>query len=163
MAKIFNVIYELIRKISVVVYSLYYKSLFKGEKNKLRIYGNIVVKKAENITIGNNCTINDYVFLHGDGGIKIADNVTISAYAKIISTSLDTSNWQVTYMEKEHISKEITIGEGTWICSGVTILPGVKITGKGVIVAAGSVLNKDIEEDFVLVGGTPARVIKKLG
>lgn len=41
-----------------------------------------------------------------------------------------------------------------------TILPGVKI-GNGAVVAAGSVVVKDVG-DNVLVGGVPAKVIREL-
>ena len=45
------------------------------------------------------------------------------------------------------------------IGAGVTILPGVTI-GKGAIVGAGAVVNKDVEP-YVIVGGVPAKFIKK--
>lgn len=55
--------------------------------------------------------------------------------------------------------KGITIGNDVWIGLGAIILNGVKI-GDGVTVAAGSVVTKDIP-DYCVVGGVPARVIKK--
>ena len=41
-----------------------------------------------------------------------------------------------------------------------TILQGVKV-GKGSIIAAGSVVTKDVEE-FSVVAGVPAKCIKKI-
>lgn len=43
---------------------------------------------------------------------------------------------------------------------GVTILPGVTI-GRGCTIASGAVVTKDVEENC-LVGGVPAKLIKKL-
>lgn len=43
------------------------------------------------------------------------------------------------------------------------MLPGVDISGKGVIVAAGAVVTHDITEDYVVVAGVPAKVVKRLG
>lgn len=54
----------------------------------------------------------------------------------------------------------IGVGEGTWIGGRSTILPGVNI-GKGCIIAAGSVVTKDVP-DNTMVGGVPAKQIKEL-
>lgn len=140
--------------------SCYYRRLFQCADESLIVYGKIVVKAAENIIIGRNCRINDYVFLHGAGGIEIADDVTISAFSKILSVGYETSNWKEIYKSKLHKFDSVYIGQGAWICAGATILPGVKITGKGVIVASNAVLTRDINEDFALVAGNPARVVK---
>lgn len=53
---------------------------------------------------------------------------------------------------------QIIIGNDVWIGSHVLIMPGVKI-GDGAIVAAGSVITKDVEP-FSIVGGVPAHIIK---
>jgi acetyltransferase-like isoleucine patch superfamily enzyme len=139
----------------------YYKQLRAKNKNLL-IHGYpLNIKVSDKICIGNNCRINEHVFLHGGGGIKIGNSVTLSAYSKIISWGYDTSNWKDNYLEKKHIGSEVVIGDGTWIGVGATILPGVKINGVGVIVAAGAVVTRDVNESFVVLGGTPARIIKK--
>ncbi len=56
-------------------------------------------------------------------------------------------------------STTITIGNDVWIGDRVTILPGSKI-GNGCIVAAGAVVTGNIP-DYSIVGGVPARIIKK--
>ncbi len=58
-----------------------------------------------------------------------------------------------------HFAK-VTIKENAWICIGAIICPGVTI-GKNAIVAAGAVVTKDVP-DNVVVGGNPAKIIKKL-
>ena len=52
------------------------------------------------------------------------------------------------------------IGRNAWVGINVTILPGVVI-GEGAIVAAGSVVTKDVPPHS-LVGGVPSRIIKYL-
>ena len=52
-----------------------------------------------------------------------------------------------------------TIGNDVWVGNNCIILQGVKI-GDGVIIAAGAVVTKDVEP-FTIVGGVPARRIKK--
>lgn len=56
---------------------------------------------------------------------------------------------------------DIVLREGAWIGTSATILAGVTV-GRGAIVAASSVVTKDVP-DLVLVAGNPARVIKSLG
>lgn len=55
---------------------------------------------------------------------------------------------------------EIVIEDGCWLASRCTVLPGVTI-GTGAIVAAGSVVTRDVPK-HTLVGGVPARVIRTL-
>lgn len=143
------------------VRSKYYSILLDKVGDNLTVYGNINVKGPEGIIVGDNCKINDSVFLHGAGGIEIADNVTISAFSKILSIGYETENWNEIYNTKLHRFESVYIGEGTWICTGATILPGIKIKGRGVILAANAVLAKDINEDFVLVAGNPAQIVKR--
>lgn len=54
----------------------------------------------------------------------------------------------------------VTVGEGSWITAGVTIIPGVKI-GKWCVIGAGSVVTKDIP-DYSLAAGNRCRVIKRI-
>ena len=57
------------------------------------------------------------------------------------------------------IPKPIHIGKRVWIGSGAIILPGVNI-GDNSVIAAGSVVTKDVPENC-LYGGNPAKFIKK--
>lgn len=62
-------------------------------------------------------------------------------------------------LERRMVSKgSVVIGNNVWIGDKVTILAGVRI-GDGVIVAANSVVTKDIP-DYCVVGGNPARILK---
>ena len=56
------------------------------------------------------------------------------------------------------IAKPVVIGDDCWIGGNSIILPGVTI-GRGVTVAAGSVVTKNIEP-YVVVAGNPAKKIK---
>jgi acetyltransferase-like isoleucine patch superfamily enzyme len=52
---------------------------------------------------------------------------------------------------------QVDIGDDVWIGFGSVVLSGVRI-GVGAIVAAGSVVTRDVE-DFAIVAGVPARPI----
>lgn len=54
---------------------------------------------------------------------------------------------------------DTVVGNDVWIGQNVTVMPGVHI-GDGAIIAANSVVAKDVEP-YTLVGGNPARFIKK--
>lgn len=139
-----------------------YTKLLNAENKNLKIYGDtLTLKSPEKITIGNNCRINDHVFIHGGGRVTLADEVTLSAYSKIISFSYNTTDWINNFLVKEHVGTPIFLGYGTWVGAGAIILPGVNVTGQGVIIAAGSVVTTDIKEDFVVVGGIPAKIVKR--
>lgn len=55
-------------------------------------------------------------------------------------------------------NKPVIIGNDVWIGANVIILPGVSI-GDGAVLAAGAVVTKDVD-DYAIVGGVPAKVIK---
>lgn len=56
--------------------------------------------------------------------------------------------------------KPVTIGKNCWIGANATIVGGVTL-GDNVVVAAGSVVTKSFNDD-VVIGGVPARVLKKI-
>lgn len=128
--------------------------------NGIMVFGNVDIWCGENITVGENCKINDRVMLNGLGGITLGDNVTLSHGVKLISTGYDIEHWMKTG-ERVHIyDKPIYIGNNCWVGANAIILPGVKITGEYVVIGAGAVVTKDITESRVLVAGNPAKIVK---
>lgn len=55
---------------------------------------------------------------------------------------------------------KITIGNDVWIGSNVIITSKCKLIGDGAIIAAGSIVTKDVESNTI-VAGNPARVIRQ--
>jgi acetyltransferase-like isoleucine patch superfamily enzyme len=86
--------------------------------------------------------------------ISIGKNCCIGEDVKLITGSHDIS--MSTF---DLITKPITIKDNVWIATGAMVLPGVTI-GEGAVVAAGAVVTKDVD-DWMVVGGNPAKVIKK--
>lgn len=58
----------------------------------------------------------------------------------------------------KNVNEGVTIGNDVWIGANVMIMPGVHI-GDGAVVAGGAVVTKNVE-DYAVVGGVPARLIK---
>ncbi len=67
----------------------------------------------------------------------------------------------ITFAQKKFFNehKRVSIGNDVWIGANVLIMDGVKV-GNGAIVAAGSIVNKDVGE-YEIVAGVPAKLIKK--
>ncbi|GAL82109.1 acetyltransferase [Algibacter lectus] len=122
--------------------------------------GVISHKGGVGITIGNNTGINSYCYLGGQGGIEIGDNVIIGPQVKIFSENHDFSDASIIIKNQGVTRLGVKIESDCWIGSGATILDGV-ILKKRTIVAAGSVVTKNFEENS-LIGGVPAKLIKKI-
>lgn len=88
-------------------------------------------------------------------GIEIGDGTIFAPGVKVISANHDSSNF-----EKHNIKEPIKIGNNCWLGANSVILPGVQL-GDGVIVAAGAVVSKSFS-DNVIIGGVPAKIIKKI-
>jgi maltose O-acetyltransferase len=76
-----------------------------------------------------------------------------------IYTATHPVNWKVRGSLLEY-GTPITIGSDVWVGGGAILCPGVGI-GDRSIIAAGAVVTKDVPSD-VLVGGNPAKIIKRL-
>ena len=107
------------------------------------------------MTFGKNITINKGATILSPGKVVIEDNVLIAPEVKIATVNHDPYDRHTLL----HFGK-VTIQENAWIGMGAVICPGVTI-GRNAIVAAGAVVTKDVP-DNVVVGGNPARIIKKL-
>lgn len=125
------------------------------------------------ITIGSNCYIGEGSRIWSANEVNIGNNVLISHNCNIIDTnSHEVDGFERAEGFKNMIAKgppkekgsiltaPIIIEDYAWISFGATILKGIKI-GKGAIIAAGSVVTKDVPP-YAMVGGNPARIIKML-
>jgi acetyltransferase-like isoleucine patch superfamily enzyme len=111
---------------------------------------------GENIEIGKNVFVNHACTFMDRGGITLEDEVLIGPKVNLITTNhpLDPAQRRST------ISKPIVIKKKVWIGAGATVLSGVTI-GENAVVAAGSVVTKDVPANTV-VGGIPAKYIRDL-
>lgn len=121
-----------------------------------------VESRFSNFIAGNNVYIGPRCLIDLSGKVKLEDNVTLSMNTTII-THQDPGEATGSPMTKYYPKRiaGVTIGKGCYVGANVIILPGVKI-GEMSVVAAGSVVNKDVP-DYVVVAGVPARIIKSLG
>ena len=112
------------------------------------------------ITVGNHARINTGTLLASHSAIVIGNDCLIGEYVSIRDADHGTGMGQP--MRKQaHTSAPIVVGHNVWIARGVVILQGVTI-GDGAIVAANSVVNRDVPAGAI-VGGVPAKLIKMRG
>jgi acetyltransferase-like isoleucine patch superfamily enzyme len=109
--------------------------------------------------IGNGTWIGQQCFFHSAGGIVIGANVGIGPGVKILTSSHTVDEFDKPILHSTIDFAAVTIEEDSDIGVGAIILPGVHI-GRGVQVAAGAVVTSDVE-DFAIVSGVPAKVIRK--
>ncbi|MCJ8209346.1 CatB-related O-acetyltransferase [Mucilaginibacter sp. RS28] len=76
----------------------------------------------------------------------------------IFGNGWEQVNEGVDLSKKYPFKGDTIIGNDVWIGHDATIMPGVKV-GNGAIIAAGSLVTKDVP-DYAVVGGNPARVIR---
>lgn len=127
-------------------------------KNCYFMEGVIVATYGGNIVIGDDCSFNPYSIIYGHGNLTIEDYVRVAAHSVIIPANHVFDDPLVPIYRQGLSKKGIHVESDVWIGTGSKILDGVRI-GKGTVVAAGSVVNKDVEP-FCVVGGVPARILK---
>ena len=120
----------------------------------VRIHGGARVWQPWRLAIGENSWIDGGVLLYCVDDIKIGANTVISEGAFICTASHDIGS-EIFNLE----TSPIEIGDAAWVCSRTIVLPGVKI-GEGAVVAAGSVVTKDVQP-WTVVAGNPAKGIGK--
>lgn len=129
---------------------------------------NVNIKKGasfglgKNIEIGNNSDIglNAYIAGCDNGGKLIIGNDVIMAPKVSILTLKHNYKLKDRPIRTQGFDDStVVIEDDVWIGYKAIILPGVRL-GKGSVIAAGSVVSKDVEP-YTVVGGVPARFIKK--
>lgn len=134
--------------------------------NNLIGYTTPCVLRAENarLVIGDNVGMSQTTLVALDADIVVGNNVLFGGGAKVYTTdfhSLDYIKRRDQSQEKyNRKSAPVVIGHDCFIGAGAIILKGVRV-GDHSIIAAGSVVTKDIPAD-VIAGGNPCRIIRSL-
>lgn len=132
----------------------------------LGVFSPLYFEYGKNIIIGKNCFFNyNCVFLDiapitlGDS-VWLGPNVTLATpMHPLIASERINNEYPDGYHDLEY-GKPISIGNNVWIASSVTICGGVTI-GENSVIAAGSVVTKDMPSDY-LIAGVPAKPIRPL-
>ena len=129
---------------------------FLGSSGKrLQVGRGVIINSPENLFIGDDCYISHYCYIQAKGKVTLKDNVIIGPMS-VVASSNHAKNNDIVLNKGEN--KPIVIGKGTWCGGNVVIIAGVNI-GKSVIVGAGAVVSKNVN-NYMTVGGVPAKQIK---
>ncbi|PGB14214.1 transferase [Bacillus toyonensis] len=113
---------------------------------------------GKGIIIGDNSGIGDFSFFGAAGGIKIGSNVIMGQNVRFHSENHNFIRTDIPIKEQGVTNKGITIGDDCWIGSGVVFLDGVEV-GKGCVIGANTLVNKNIPSYSVAVGN-PVKIVK---
>lgn len=169
-------------EIGIRIRQIVYKPLFKKCGKNLRIDSGVTILGFENISLGDNISFmkNSYIYAHDGGALIIRNNFTINSnsqlgasFGKIIigndcaigpncvlrAANHKFDNPNIPFRRQGHMYGEIIIEDDVWIASNCVITPNT-IIGKSSVIAAGSVVTKNVEP-YSVMGGVPAKLIKK--
>jgi acetyltransferase-like isoleucine patch superfamily enzyme len=173
-------------KIADLTYTIVMRGSFAnlGKRSQLGRHAKII--GSEMIHVGSDVLLGEYIWLNakdscndGEVTLYIEDGTYIGRFVQINAWHSVTIGRNVLIADRVYISDadhnfdeknmpisqqgdsfkgEVNLKDGCWIGIGAVILPNVTI-GKNAVVAANSVVTKDVS-DFAVVGGNPAKIIK---
>lgn len=122
------------------------------------VLGDVVADPCVGIRIGARTIVNVGVYLSGEGGLEIGEDVLIGPHAKLLSAGHAIDEGDVIIARNRITRAKITVCDGAWIGAGAIVLEGVTI-GRGAVVAAGALVRQDVPAGMV-AAGMPARLIR---
>lgn len=130
-------------------------------KRSLGLYGvdlrvNFPCVFNKNVYVGNHCNFNG-MRISGEGKVVIGDYFHSGIECMMITQNHNYEGEMIPY-DNTYVYKNVIIGDCVWFGNRVIVTGNVTI-GEGAIIAAGSVVCKDVPP-LAIVGGNPAKVIK---
>ena len=132
--------------------------------NGVRMGPTVSIRNGTNIAIGDGAHIGQGSFLWaGDplGRIDLGDHALLAPGVFITASDYDFDLGLGPVMDLPRRAADVRVGANTWLGARVIVVAGVTI-GDGAIVAAGSVVSRDLPANCV-AAGVPARVIRHRG
>lgn len=133
--------------------------------NNVSIHRNTIIEctgvirnLGEGLEIGDNVGIAQNCFIQVRGKVIIGNDVIFGPGVSIFSENHNYENPDLPVVVQGETRKGVVIEDGVWIGSQAVVLDGVRIH-KNSIVAAGSIVNKDVPA-YSIVAGVPAKIIR---
>lgn len=108
------------------------------------------------VHVGDYCSFNG-MCITGNGKVTIGNYFHSGKECLIITQNHNYEGEEIPY-DSTYVLKEISIGDCVWFGHRVIVVGNITI-GEGAIIAAGSVVCKDVPP-LAIVGGNPAKIIK---
>lgn len=116
----------------------------------------LCAKRGGVLRIGEGTFVNTGASITAASRVEIGRECAIGNHSLIIDTDFHTVGDLLRVPE----GRPVVLEDRVWLGARVTVLKGVRI-GEGAVVAAGSVVTKDVEP-YTVVGGVPARLIRRI-
>ena len=120
------------------------------------IHSGCEIRSPWNIT-ADRCVISACCILDGRNGIFFGEDVVLGSGVHIWTEEHNVDDPFFRVLSSNQAP--IYIGKHAWVCSDVTLLPGVTI-GEGAVIASRGCLTKDAEP-FGVYGGVPAKKLRQ--
>lgn len=121
----------------------------------------VIRELGDGIRIGSHVGFAQNAFIAVRGPVEIGDDCIFGPNVAIHSENHVFADPDVPVRLQGATRRGVRIGRDCWVGEGAVILDGVTV-GDGCVVAAGAVVNRDVPP-YSIVGGVPARVLKKRG
>ncbi len=134
------------------------RELIGEDPEGLEIISPFMCDYGKNIHFGKNVFVNTNNYFMDCADITIGDHVFIGPFCGFY-----TATHPMDYATRNQGLEKalpIHIGKNCWFGANVSVMPGVTI-GEGCVIAAGSVVTKDMPSNS-MIAGVPAKVMKKI-
>ena len=140
---------------------------FELKRKLLRFAGYEIGVRTKNVgpvfitgelTTGEDCWIGSGLKIHGNGRVVIGSRCDLGPDVSFMTGAHRIGSHA--HRAGEGYNADIQVGDGCWICAGVSFMPGVQV-GEGCVIASCACVTKNITNDC-LAGGIPAKVIRML-
>lgn len=141
------------------------EKIILGDCVKIGAYSNLNVtshlsKYGKGFKMGNNSAIGEFSHLGSAGGIVIGSDVIMGCYISFHSENHNFNDTSKLIREQGVTNKGIVLGNNIWVGAKVTFLDGT-VVGNNCVIAAGAVVS-GVFPDNVVIGGVPAKILKKI-
>ena len=149
--------------VSIALFCDFYnpsKIQFNGEAKIGK--GSFFSAEGGTIKVGKNFSYNTYCHINASvgGTIFFGDDVLLGPNVILRTANHNFENVDKAINQQGHNYSDIKIANNVWIGASCIILSGVEI-GEGAVIAAGAVVNKNVEP-YSIFGGVPAKFLKKI-
>lgn len=135
------------------------KTLVLSMGDNVSVHENVFLFHMENLEIGDNVSIHPMCYLDANGGIKIGNDVSIAHGASILSTTHNYEDKNEMINNQGLRKEKVNIGNNIWIGAKATVVCGVNVLD-GTVIGAGAIVTKSFPQN-VVVGGVPAKILKE--